>query len=79
MSRTTINIDDPIFKEIKSMQKKEVRSIDKIVSQLLAEAVTHRKTPAATPKLDWVSRPMHPRLDLADKEAIYATLDRDKK
>ena len=59
MPRTTINIDDPILKEIKGLQKKEGQAISKIVSQLLAEALAQRKTPGATPKLDWVSRPMH--------------------
>lgn len=79
MSRTTINIDDPILKEIKGLQKKEGRTIGKIISQLLVEALARRQTPGTTPKLDWVSRPMHARLDLADKDAIYAILDRDEK
>ena len=79
MSRTTIDIDDPILKEIKGLQKKEGRTIGKIVSQLLAEALARRKTHGSTPKLDWISRPMHARLDLADKDALYAILDKDKK
>jgi hypothetical protein len=79
MSRTTINIDDPILKEIKDLQKKEGRAMGKIVSQLLSEALARRKTPGEAPKLTWVSRPMHARLDLADKDAIYAVLDRDEK
>ena len=79
MSRTTINIDDPILKEIKALQKKEGRAIGKIVSQLLAEALAQRRTPAAAPQLKWISRPMHPRLDLADKDAIYIILDKDEK
>jgi hypothetical protein len=79
MSRTTINIDDPILKEIKGLQKKEGRAIGKIVSQLLTEALAQRKTPGEVPKLKWISHPMHARLDLADKDAIYAILDRDEK
>jgi len=79
MSRTTINIDDPILREIKDLQKKEGRTIGKIISQLLAEALAQRKTGREAPKLKWVSRPMHARLDLADKEAIYAVLARDEK
>ena len=79
MSRTTINIDDPILKEVKSLQKKEGRTIGKIVSELLAEALTQRKIPSETPKLKWISRPMHARLDLADKDALYAVLDSDRK
>ena len=49
MARTTIDIDDPILKEIKAIQKKEGRSMGKIVSQLLAEALVQQKAPAKTP------------------------------
>ena len=78
MSRTTINIDDPILKEIKGLQKKEGGAIGKIVSQLLAEALAHRNSPKKRPKLEWVSCPMHSRVDLSDKDAIYSILDRDE-
>jgi hypothetical protein len=79
MSRTTINIDDPILKEIKDLQKKEGRAIGKIISQLLAEALAHRKSPKKKPKLEWVSCPMHNRIDLSDKDILYSVLDRDEK
>ena len=78
MARTTINIDAPILKEIKDLQKREGKAMGMIVSQLLAEALFHRKTPGDAPKLRWTSRPMHAHLDLADKDAIYAILDRDE-
>ena len=76
MSRTTINIDDPILKDIKVLQRKEGRAIGKIVSQLLAEALAQRKAPKEMPKLDWISRPMGALVDLSDKEAVYSILDR---
>jgi hypothetical protein len=79
MSRTTINIDDPIFKEIKELQKKEGRAIGKIVSQLLAEALAQRKAPKETPKLEWISCPMHSLVDLSDKDAVYSILDKAEK
>ena len=79
MSRTTINIDDPILKEIKGLQKKEGSTIGKIISQLLVEALAQRKAPKETPKLEWISHPMHNLVDLSDKEAVYSILDRAKK
>jgi len=79
MSRTTINIDDPILKEIKRLQKKEGRSIGKIISQLLADALAQRKAPKETPKLQWISRPMHVLVDLSDKDEVYAILDSAEK
>ena len=76
MSRTTVNIDDPILKEIKRLQKKEGRALGKIISQLLTEALAQRKAPKETPKLEWVSRPMNALVDISDKETVHSILDK---
>ena len=68
MARTTLDIDDPILKEIKAIGKREGRSLGKIVSQLLAEALVKQKTSAKSPKFKWVSRPMRALVDLSDKD-----------
>jgi len=78
MARTTLDIDAPILREIKALQKKEGRSMGQIVSQLLAEALARRKTGVSTPTLKWVSRPMGTLVDLSDKEVLYAVLDQDR-
>ncbi len=78
MPRTTLDIDAPLLTELKKLQKKDGRSLGKIVSQLLAEALARRKTTPEPPKLQWVSRPMHALVDLSDKEAIYGFLDRSE-
>ena len=78
MPRTTLDIDAPILKELKRLQKAEGRSLGKIVSQLLAEALSQRKTAPEAAKLQWVSLPMRALVDLSDKEAIYGVLDRSK-
>ncbi|MBM4293610.1 MAG: antitoxin [Deltaproteobacteria bacterium] len=79
MTRTTIDIDDPVLQELKALQKKRGRSLGKIASQLLAEALAQeRAAPAAAPRLQWISRPMGALVDLADKEALYTVLDRDE-
>lgn len=75
--RTTIDIDTPIIREIKALQKKEQRSLGSLVSELLAEALTWRKKRGRRPVLRWISRPMRARVDLADKEAVHALLDAD--
>ena len=79
MARTTVDIDTPILKEIKDLRKREGRSMGKVMSQLLAEALAQRKLSAEPPSFRWASHPMHARLDLADKDAIYAILDKDEK
>ncbi len=78
MARTTIDIDNPILKEIKNLQKKDGRSIGKIVSQLLAEALNQHKTTAKVHRVKWASRPMGALLDLSDKDTLYKILDKGK-
>jgi len=75
--RTTIDIDDPILREVKAIHAKEGRSIGAIVSELLAEALAGRRPSRAKPAFRWTSKPMKALVDLADKEAVYAVLDSD--
>ena len=79
MARTTIDIDDPILNEIRAIQKREGRSMGKVVSQLLAEALVKQKKSANTPKFKWISRPMRSHVDLSDKDEVYRILDREPK
>jgi len=77
MPRTTLDIDTLILKEVRALQEKEGRSMGKIVSALLAEALAQRTEPRETRPFAWISRPMGALVDLSDKEAVYAILDRD--
>ena len=79
MPRTTLDIDAPILRELKKLQVKERRSLGKIVSHLLAEALGRRKAEPEAAQLKWVSRPMGALVDLSDKDAVYDVVDaRDK-
>jgi len=76
--RTTVDVDVPILRELKRLQKVEGKSLGRLVSDLLAQAMAARRAHGASrPAFQWVSRPMHARIDLADKEALHAALDRD--
>lgn len=77
--RTTLDLDKPVLEKLKKLQQKERRSMSKIASTLLAEALAGREVPGgkrAAPELDWSSTNMKARVDLADKEALYRALDR---
>jgi hypothetical protein len=78
MARTTIDIDNPILEEIKILQKKDGRSMGKIVSQLLAAALNQHKNTAKAHRVKWTSRPMGALLDLSDKDTLYKILDKTK-
>ena len=77
--RTTVDIDDPILKEVKLLGKKQGKSLGRIVSDLLASSL---RTRSAAPKKRkarrWIALPMASRVDLADKEAVYAAMERER-
>ena len=75
MARTTLNLADPILDELKQLQKKEKRSMGDLASELLAEAIAAREEKAESRKSRWQSKSMKARVDLRDKEALYAALD----
>ena len=66
MPRTTLDIDPLLLKHLKELQKTEGRSLGKIVSHLLAEALARRKTAPKPPKLHWTAHPMRALVDLSD-------------
>jgi hypothetical protein len=76
MMRTTLDIDGPVLRELKQLQKKEKKALGAIVSNLLAEALGRRRAkPVKKPAFSWTTRAMHARVDLADKDALYTALD----
>jgi hypothetical protein len=77
MTRTTIDIDAPILRDLKRRQKQEGKSLGRVVSDLLAQALHHSKVDQARSRsFRWISRSMQAQIDLADKEAVYEALDR---
>jgi hypothetical protein len=78
MARTTLDIDSLILKELKALKKTERRSLGQIVSQLLAEALTRRRGRKEPIRLKWTSKLMRAQVDLDDKEALYAALDKGR-
>ncbi len=75
MMRTTLDIEGPILKELRAIQRREGGTLGALVSRLLAAALAQPGRPAQRP-FRWTVRRMGARLDLADKEALYAVLDR---
>ena len=74
--RTTVDIDKPILALLKKRAQKEGLSLGQLVSQLLALQL---ETPAnRNPRrLKWTAADLGaPHVDLADKAALNAVLDR---
>lgn len=74
--RTTIDIEAPVLKELRELQKKEGGTLGEVVSRLLADALAHRPKKPIAPRLNWTTKPMGALVDLADKDVVYAILDR---
>jgi hypothetical protein len=78
--RTTVNIDDPVLKDLKKIQQKEGKSLGRLISDLLAQALGERKSARAPTKPpQWISKRMGARVDLADHEAVYAAMEQEPK
>jgi hypothetical protein len=73
--RTTVDIDDPVLREIKTIHKQEGRAMGTVISALLADALAIRRAKHSPVKFHWTSRAMKSRIDIADKDALYRALD----
>jgi hypothetical protein len=73
--RTTLDIEAPVLKQLKQLRKREGGTLGSLTSRLLADALAQRGRPEVKP-FDWATQPMGAAVDLADKEAVYAILDR---
>jgi len=75
--RTTIDIDDPVLRELKAVGEREGKSLGRLVSDLLAAALASRRQgrPATAKPLRWLSKPMAARVDLADREALHDAME----
>lgn len=80
MARTTIDIDDPVLRDLKRLQKKRGQPLGRLVSELLATALAEeQKGPAKPRAFRWRPRSMgEARVDLRDKDAVWAILEADE-
>jgi hypothetical protein len=74
--RTTLDIDDPILRDLKRLQQREGKSLGRLVSDLLAQALAAQRGRQAAPTpFRWASQEMRSRIDLRDKDALRDALD----
>ena len=74
MPRTTIDIDPTVLRQLKKRQRREGKTLGRLVSELLTSALSGDEPQVPSP-LHWTSRPMGARVDLEDKEALRRALD----
>ena len=74
MPRTTIDLDPSVLAELKRRQRREGKSLGRLVSELLAAGLDRDAPPPPEP-FEWTSRPMGARVDLDDAEAVRRALE----
>jgi hypothetical protein len=74
--RTTLDIEGPVLKDVRELQRREGGTLGELVSRLLAEALARRPKMPVVPAFEWTAKPMGALVDLADKDVVYAILDR---
>ncbi len=74
--RTTVDIDDPILRELKRVARQERKSLGRVLSDLLADALGRRKNDAPRAvKLRWIARPLGSQIDYADGGALLDAME----
>lgn len=72
--RTTIDLDDDILRTLKRRQREERKTLGQLVSELLAQALAADPRPRV--EISWATADLRPRVDIEDKDAVWAVLDR---
>jgi hypothetical protein len=76
MSRTTVDIDPTVMRQLKARQRREGKTLGRLVSELLSTAMqAEGDEPRPSAPLAWSSRPMRALVDLDDPEAVRRALD----
>lgn len=73
MARTTIDLDDGVLRDLKARRAREGKPLGVIASELLARALHDEPEPANT--FTWVRSAMGAKVDLDDRDAVWAVLD----
>ena len=76
MARTTLDLDASVIGELRRRSRREGKSMGRVASELLAPTLAKDPSRGSAP-LAWTARDLgEPLVDLEDKEAVQAMLDR---
>jgi plasmid stability protein len=77
MPRTTFELDASVLAQLRRRAAHEGKSMGELASQLLAQQLAVEDPASRRQELQWTSRDLGaPRVDLEDKEALNALLER---
>jgi hypothetical protein len=73
--RTTLDIADPVLRQLKKLQRVTGKSMGQLASELLAQAMATPASKRSGVVFQWTSQPMGALIDLSDKDALHRALD----
>jgi len=77
MSRTTLDIDPSVLRALRARGRSEGKSMGQLASELMASELAREPEPEPPPFV-WHSADLgEARVDLEDKDAVWALLDAD--
>ena len=74
--RTTLDIEAPVLKDLRELQRREGGTLGELVSRCWPRRSRGDRRRPVAPAFEWTTKPMGARVDLADKDVVYAILDR---
>ena len=74
MAEPLVHIEPTVLRQIEQIQREEGKPLERVVSELLTEALSRRQGAHPAAELDWISKPMGARFDLSDKERLNTRL-----
>ncbi|MGH3344351.1 MAG: hypothetical protein ACRDPK_16080 [Carbonactinosporaceae bacterium] len=73
MTRTTLDLDPVVLRQLKARQSEEGKTLGRLASELLARALADADAAPAS-ALRWTAADLRPLVDLDDKEAVARAL-----
>lgn len=74
MARTTIDIEPSVLAELKRRQRREGKTLGRLVSEMLSDGLAGNLPEPPEPFV-WRTRSMSARVDLEDTEAVRRAMD----
>lgn len=76
--RTTVDIADPVLEDVRREQERQGKTLGQVVSELLAEGLAVRREEKEPREFRWIAKRLGTGIDLRDKDALWAALDREE-
>jgi indole-3-glycerol phosphate synthase len=76
MTRTTVDIDASVMRQLRQRQARDGRPLGRLVSELLASALSETES-TELPEFVWTSHSMGALVDIEDKEALRRAMESD--